>query len=337
MRAVGYRQSQPIAAETSLIGLDLPEPVAAGRDLLVEVKAVSVNPVDTKLRVRSQPAEGQANVLGWDAAGIVKAVGPQVEGFRPGDAVFYAGAIDRPGSNAEFQLVDERIVGPKPKSLGFAEAAALPLTAITAWEMLFDRLGIRKPVPGAAPALLIIGGAGGVGSIAIQLARKLTDITVIATASRPETRAWARELGAHHVIDHTKPLPEQIAALGLGAPAFVFSTTHSDSHLEDIVELMAPQGRFGLIDDPKTLDANPLKRKSLSLHWELMFTRSLFQTADMAEQGKLLAEVSRLVDAGEIRTTLAAHFGTISAANLKRAHALIESNRAKGKIVLEGF
>ncbi|SDF57673.1 zinc-binding alcohol dehydrogenase family protein [Bosea robiniae] len=337
MRAVGYRQSQPIAAETSLIDLDLPVPKAAGRDLLVEVQAVSINPVDTKIRIRSQPAEGQANVLGWDAAGIVRAVGPEVTGFKPGDAVFYAGAIDRPGSNAEFHLVDERIVGPKPKSLGFAEAAALPLTAITAWEMLFDRLDIRKPVPGAAHAVLIIGGAGGVGSIAIQLARQLSDVTVIATASRPETRAWAQELGAHHVIDHTKPLPAQIAALGIGAPAFVFSTTHTDTHLEGIVELMAPQGRFGLIDDPKTLDANPLKRKSLSLHWELMFTRSLFQTADMGEQGKLLAEVSRLVDEGKIRTTLAEHFGTINATNLKGAHALIESNRAKGKIVLEGF
>lgn len=337
MRAVGYRQSQPIAAETSLIDLDLPEPKATGRDLLVEVKAISVNPVDTKVRVRSQPAEGQTSVLGWDAAGIVKAIGPEVTGFKPGDAVFYAGAIDRPGSNAEFHLVDERIVGPKPKSLGFAEAAALPLTAITAWEMLFDRLDLRKPVPGAAHALLIIGGAGGVGSIAIQLARQLTDVTVIATASRPETRAWAQELGAHHVIDHTKPLPAQVAALGIGAPAFVFSTTHSDTHLEGIVELMAPQGRFGLIDDPKTLDANPLKRKSLSLHWELMFTRSLFKTADVGEQGKLLAEVSRLVDAGQIRTTLAEHFGAINASNLKRAHALIESNRAKGKIVLEGF
>ena len=337
MRAVGYRQSQPIAAETSLIDLDLPEPKAAGRDLLVEVKAVSVNPVDTKIRVRSQPAEGQANVLGWDAAGIVRAVGPEVTGFKPGDAVFYAGAIDRPGSNAEFHLVDERIVGPKPKNLSFAEAAALPLTAITAWEMLFDRLDIRKPVPGAAHALLIIGGAGGVGSIAIQLACQLSDVTVIATASRPETRAWAQELGAHHVIDHTKPLPAQVAALDIGAPAFVFSTTHTDSHLEGIVELMAPQGRFGLIDDPKTLDANPLKRKSLSLHWELMFTRSLFHTADMGEQGKLLAEVSRLVDEGRVRTTLAEHFGTINANNLKRAHALIESNRARGKIVLEGF
>jgi len=337
MRAVGYRQSQPIAAETSLIDLDLPEPAPAGRDLLVEVKAVSVNPVDTKVRMRAQPAEGKANVLGWDAAGVIKAVGPQVTGFKPGDEVFYAGAVDRPGSNAQFHLVDERIVGPKPKSLGFAEAAALPLTSITAWEMLFDRLDIRRPVPGAAPALLIIGGAGGVGSIAIQLARRLTDITVIATASRPETAAWAKELGAHHVIDHTKPLPEQVAALGIGAPAFVFSTTHTDMHLPGIVELLAPQGRFGLIDDPKTLDALPLKRKSLSLHWEMMFTRPVFQTADIAAQGKLLTQVSKLVDEGTIRTTLAEHFGAINAANLRRAHALIESNRAKGKIVLEGF
>lgn len=337
MRAVGYRQSQPIAAETSLIDLELPEPVATGRDLLVEVKAVSVNPVDTKVRMRAQPAEGQANVLGWDAAGVVKAVGPEAKNFKPGDEVFYAGALDRSGSNAQFHLIDERIVGPKPKSLGFAEAAALPLTAVTAWEMLFDRLDIRKPVPGAANALLIIGGAGGVGSIATQLARRLTDVTVIATASRPETVAWAKELGAHHVVDHTKPLPEQVAALGIGAPGFVFSTTHTDTHLAGVVELVAPQGRFGLIDDPKTLDALPLKRKSLSLHWELMFTRSLFQTADIAEQGKLLAEVSKLVDSGTIRTTLAENFGTINAANLRRAHALIESNRAKGKIVLEGF
>lgn len=337
MRAVGYHQPQPITAETSLIDLDLPAPVATGRDLLVRVKAVSVNPVDTKVRRRAQPAEGEAKVLGWDAAGIVEAVGPEVTGFQPGDAVFYAGAIDRPGSNAELHLVDERIVGPKPKTLGFAEAAALPLTAITAWEMLFDRLDIRKPVLGAAHAVLIVGGAGGVGSIAIQLARRLTDVTVIATASRPETQAWARELGAHHVVDHAKPLAEQVAGLGIGQPAFAFSTTHTDSHLRDIVELLAPQGRFGLIDDPETLDANPLKRKSISLHWELMFTRSLFHTADMAEQGRLLAEVSRLVDAGTLKTTLAENFGRIDAANLKRAHALIESNRAKGKIVLEGF
>jgi zinc-binding alcohol dehydrogenase family protein len=337
MRAVGYRQSLPITAESSLVDLELPEPVAAGRDLLVAVRAISVNPVDTKVRVRAQPAEGGASVLGWDVAGTVKAVGPEVTAFRPGDAVFYAGAIDRSGGNAELHLVDERIVGPKPKSLSFAEAAALPLTAITAWEMLFDRLKIRDAVPGAAHALLIVGGAGGVGSIAIQLARKLTDVTVIATASRPETQAWAKELGAHHVVDHGKPLAAQVAALGIGAPAFAFSTTHTGDHLADIVELLAPQGRFGLIDDPKALDATLLKRKSLSLHWELMFTRSLFQTADMQAQGDLLAEVSRLVDAGTLRTTLAEHFGTINAANLKRAHALLESNRARGKIVLEGF
>jgi zinc-binding alcohol dehydrogenase family protein len=337
MRAIGYREPQAITAETSLIDLDIPEPGAAGRDLLVEVKAISVNPVDTKVRRNAQPPAGEARILGWDAAGIVKKVGPAVAAFKPGDAVFYAGAIDRPGANAEFHLVDERIVGKKPSSLSFAEAAALPLTAITAWEMLFDRLKVRDPVPGAAKSVLIVGGAGGVGSIAIQLARQLTDLTVIATASRPETRAWAEDLGAHHVIDHGKALSEEIAALGLGAPGFVFLTTHTSQHLPEVVKLIAPQGRIGAIDDPGVLDVMPLKGKALSLHWEMMFTRSMHQTADMQAQGDLLNEVSRLVDAGEIRTTLTETFGTINAANLKRAHALIESNRAKGKIVLEGF
>lgn len=337
MRAVGYRHPQPITADDALIDLELPEPVAGGRDLLVEVKAVSVNPVDTKVRRSAQPDASGVKVLGWDAAGIVRAAGPESVGFAPGDEVFYAGALDRPGSNAELHLVDSRIVGRKPKSLDLAEAAALPLTAITAWEMLFDRLKVRDAVSGAANAIVIIGGAGGVGSITIQLARQLTDLTVIATASRPETFAWIKELGAHHVIDHGKPLPAQIAALGIGAPAFVFSTTHTDMHMPGIIELIAPQGRFGLIDDPKSLDALPFKRKSVSLHWELMFTRSLFQTPDMQAQGDLLNEVSKLVDAGKLRTTLGENFGTINAANLKRAHALIESNRAKGKIVLEGF
>lgn len=337
MRAIGYRDSQDISADTSLIPLDLPEPVAHGRDLLVEVRAISVNPVDTKVRRNARPPEGEARILGWDAAGIVKAVGPEVTAFRPGDAVFYAGALNRPGANMEFHLVDERIVGPKPTSLSFAEAAALPLTMITAWEMLFDRLKVRDPVPGAAPALQVIGGAGGVGSAAIQLARRLTDLTVIATASRPETRAWASELGAHHVVDHSRPLAEEVAALGLGAPGFVFFTTHTAQHLPEVLKLVAPQGRLGVIDDPATLDVMPLKNKSLSLHWELMFTRSLHQTTDMQAQGDLLAEVARLVDAGELRTTLAESFGRIDVANLKRAHALLESGRAKGKIVLEGF
>ncbi|WP_458094002.1 zinc-binding alcohol dehydrogenase family protein [Roseomonas sp. WA12] len=338
MRAIGYAKPLPIDGAEALLDLDLPAPEPKGRDLLVEVRAVSVNPVDTKVRKRAAPAAGEYKVLGWDAAGIVKAVGPEASRFRPGDAVFYAGDLNRPGTNAELHLVDERIVGAKPASLGFAEAAALPLTAITAWEALFDRLQVRShTVPGAARAVMIVGGAGGVGSIAIQLARKLTDLTVIATASRPETRDWALDLGAHHVVDHSRPLAAEVAALGLGAPGFVFSTTQTDKHLAEIAELIAPQGRFALIDDPATLDVSLLKRKSISLHWELMFTRSMFDTADIAEQGALLNEVSRLVDAGTLRTTLGETFGTINAANLRRAHALLESGRARGKVVLEGF
>ncbi|MBB2963094.1 zinc-binding alcohol dehydrogenase family protein [Methylobacterium sp. R2-1] len=337
MRAVGFHKPLPIEDEQALLDLTLPEPVPGPRDLLVRVRAVSVNPVDTKVRRRANPPEGQPQVLGYDAAGIVEAVGGEATRFKVGDAVFYAGALGRPGTDAELHCVDERIVGHKPASLSFAEAAAMPLTAITAWEALFDRLDVRQPVPGAAHALLIVGGAGGVGSIAVQLARQLTDLTVIATASRPETAAWSRTLGAHHVVDHTRPLAAEVAALGLGAPAFVFSTTHTDRHLPEIGALIAPQGRFALIDDPAALDVLPFKQKSVSTHWEFMFTRSMFATADMDAQGHLLDEVSRLVDAGTLKTTVADHFGVISAANLRRAHALIESGRAKGKIVLEGW
>ncbi|MBR0666078.1 zinc-binding alcohol dehydrogenase family protein [Roseomonas hellenica] len=337
MRAVGYRQSLPITEAASLLDLELPKPAPEGRDLLVAVKAVSVNPVDTKVRMRARPEGDTPVVLGWDAAGIVAAAGPAATLFKPGDAVYYAGALNRPGTNAEFHLVDERIVGAKPASLGFAAAAALPLTSITAWEAMFDRLHVARAVPGAARAILIIGGAGGVGSIAIQLARALTDLTVIATASRAETRDWVQGLGAHHVIDHRQPLAPQVAALGLGAPGFVFSTTNTDQHLADIVELIAPQGRFALIDDPKALDALPFKRKSVSLHWEFMFTRPVFGTADIEAQHALLTEVAKLVDAGRIRSTQTESFGPINAANLKRAHALLESGTARGKVVLEGF
>ncbi|HEY4254712.1 MAG TPA: zinc-binding alcohol dehydrogenase family protein [Roseomonas sp.] len=337
MRAVGYRHSLPITEAASLLDIELPKPEPRGRDLLVEVKAISVNPVDTKVRLRAQPEGDTPMVLGWDAAGIVAATGPEASLFKPGDAVYYAGALNRPGTNAEFHLVDERIVGAKPASLGFAAAAALPLTSITAWETIFDRLHIARPVPGAARAILVIGGAGGVGSIAIQILRALTDLTVIATASRPETRDWVRGLGAHHVIDHRQPLAPQVAALGLGAPGFVFSTTNTGDHLADIVALIAPQGRFALIDDPKALDALPFKRKSVSLHWELMFTRALFGTPDMEAQHGLLNEVAALVDAGRIRSTQTESFGPINAANLKRAHALLESGTARGKVVLEGF
>lgn len=338
MRAVGYKTPLPITEANSLVDIDLPRPTPEGRDLLVEIKAVSVNPVDTKVR-RSTPPEGESwKVLGWDAVGVVVETGPDATLFKPGDEVFYAGALTRPGSNAEFHLVDERIVGPKPRSLNWSEAAALPLTAITAWETLFDRLDVKgRAVPGAALAILVIGGAGGVGSIAIQLARKLTDLTVVATASRPETKAWATDLGAHHVVDHSRPLAEQVSELRIGEPAFVFSTTNTDQHLEEIAKLIAPQGRFALIDDPTALDVGVFKRKSVSIHWELMFTRSMFGTPDMAEQGRLLAEVSRLVDDGVVRSTATETFGTINADNLKRAHAMIESGRTRGKITLEGF
>lgn len=337
MRAVAYKIPQPISAKMSLVDVDLPLPNPVGHDLLVEIRAVSVNPVDVKVRAGVAPAEGEYKVLGWDAAGIVKAAGSEVSLFKPGDEVFYAGAIHRGGSNAEFHLVDERIVGAKPKSLDFAAAAALPLTSITAYEMLFDRLKVQDRVAGAANVILIIGGAGGVGSVAIQIARTLTDLTVIATASRPETQAWVTELGAHHVVDHSKPLAPQIEAFGISAPAFVFSTTNTSDHIASIVETIAPQGRFGLIDDPKMLDIVSFKRKSVSVHWELMFTRPLYNTADMIEQHKLLTKVAELVDAGRIRSTLTETVGTINAANLKKAHALIETGKMKGKVVLAGF
>jgi zinc-binding alcohol dehydrogenase family protein len=335
MKAVAYRRPLPITDAESLLDVTLPEPVAAGRDLLVRVEAVSVNPVDVKIRAGSTPAEGQLKVIGWDAVGTVAAVGDQVTLFKPGDRVWYAGDITRSGSNAELQLVDERIVGHAPTSIPAAQAAALPLTAITAWELLFDRLGTTADTEGA---LLIIGAAGGVGSILTQLARRLTKLTVIGTASRPETQAWLRELGAHHVIDHHQPLLPQLQAVGVPQVTAVAGLTHTPTYFQQIVEALAPQGKLALIDDFKEpLDVMPMKRKSLSLHWELMFTRPMMQTADMHKQHELLDEVAKLVDAGRLRSTLGEHFGSINAANLKRAHAFIESGKARGKVVLEGF
>ncbi|MNE45549.1 Zinc-type alcohol dehydrogenase-like protein [compost metagenome] len=256
--------------------------------------------------------------------------------FQPGDEVFYAGAIDRPGTYSELHVVDERIVGHKPRSLDNASAAALPLTSITAWELLFDRLGVVENA-GKGQSLLVIGAAGGVGSILVQLASKLTQLTVIGTASRPETQAWVKELGAHHVIDHSKPIAPQLQALGLDTVDYVISLTHTDTYLAQLVEVLRPQGKLALIDDPAQLDVMPLKRKSLSLHWELMFTRSLYKTEDMIKQHQLLERVSKLIDDGVLKTTVGEHFGTINADNLKRAHAVIESGKARGKIVLKGF
>ena len=337
MKAVGYTTPGSIDRDDALLDVELDMPSAVGHDLLVRVHAVSVNPVDYKIRQTRAPSDGAPAVLGWDAVGEVVEAGENTGRFKAGDAVWYAGALDRPGTNAEYHLVDERIVGRKPASLSDSAAAALPLTALTAWEMLFDRLRVTDPVPGATPAVLIIGGAGGVGSITIQILRACTDLTVIATASRPETQAWARDLGAHHVIDHREALPPQIEALGIGAPGFVFSTTHTGQYVAQIAELVAPQGRFGLIDDPDALDVMPFKLKSVSAHWELMFTRPLFRTSDMARQGEILDEVAALVDAGRIRSTATESMGLVSADNLKRAHALLESGKARGKIVLEGF
>ncbi len=338
MKAVGYHKSLPITEKESLVDIAADKPAPAGRDLLVAVKAVSVNPVDTKQRMRAAAKPGEpAKVLGYDAAGVVEAVGPEVTLFKAGDEVFYAGSIARPGTNAEFHLVDERIVGRKPKSLSFAQAAALPLTSITAWELLFDRFAVRLGKTPDGRALLIIGGAGGVGSIMIQLARRLTALTVIATASRRETRDWCLKLGAHHVIDHSKPLAEQLKAIGHADVALIAGITGTDQHFPVVPDIIAPQGKFALIDDPKEIDVKLLKRKAVSLHWESMFTRAIFQTPDMIAQHRLLNEVSAMVDEGLIVTTLAKELTPINAANLREAHRQIESATTIGKIVLHGW
>ena len=340
MKAVCFQKSLPVADPQSLLDICVDTPVPGVRDLLVEVRAISVNPVDTKIRGGGGPGspDGPAKILGWDAAGVVVATGSGVTLFQKGDEVYYAGSVDRSGAYAEYHLVDERIVGRKPASLGFAEAAALPLTTITAWELMFDRMRIPR-VPGACgKSLLVIAGAGGVGSIAIQLARRLTGLTIIATASRPETQAWCREMGAHHVIDHRQPLAAQVRAIVPAGVDHVLALTRTESYFDQIIEAMAPQGSLGLIENVAApLDINKLKPKCLSLHWEFMFARARYETPDMAEQGRLLNEVAALVEAGQIRTTMRENLGIINAANLRHAHALVESGSTIGKVVLAGF
>jgi len=337
MKAVGYKKSLPIDAADALIDFEAAKPEPRGRDIRVAVKAISANPVDYKVRKRAAPPDGQTKILGYDAAGIVDAVGPDVTLFKAGDEVFYAGSILRQGTNSEFHLVDERIVGRKPKTLSFTQAAALPLTSITAWELLFDRLGA---VPGKSVdprTLLIVGGAGGVGSILIQLARRLTGLTIVATASRPDTAKWCLDLGAHAVVDHAKPMKEQIEKLKFPPVGLVASLTGTEQHYKALADIVAPQGKFGLIDDPIEFNIGAFKGKAVSIHWESMFTRSSFQTPDMIGQHHLLNDVADLIDKGVLRTTLDQTFGTINAANLKRAHALLESGKSRGKIVLEGW
>jgi zinc-binding alcohol dehydrogenase family protein len=335
MKAIAFTQhGLPIDDPRALMDMELPKPTPGPRDLLVEVLAVAVNPVDIK--VRAGTASTEPKVLGWDAVGIVRETGSAVTLFQPGDEVFYAGSITRPGNYSEFHLVDERIAGHKPKTIDAAHAAALPLTSITAWELLFDRLGIVEG-GGEGDSLLIIGAAGGVGSILVQLARQLTRLTIIGSASRPETRDWVLGLGAHHVIDHSQPLVEQLQQIGVGQVSHVASLTHTDSYYPQLIEALRPQGKLALIDDPQSLDVKPMKRKSLSLHWEFMFARSMFETPDMLAQHELLNRVSALIDQGVLKTTLGEHFGRINAQNLRRAHAVVESGKARGKLVLEGF
>ena len=335
MKAIAFTQhGLPIDDPRALMDMELPKPTPGPRDLLVEVLAVAVNPVDTK--VRAGTASTEPKVLGWDAVGIVRETGSAVTLFQPGDEVFYAGSITRPGSYSEFHLVDERIAGHKPKTIDAAHAAALPLTSITAWELLFDRLGVVEG-GGEGDSLLIIGAAGGVGSILVQLARQLTRLTIIGSASRPETRDWVLGLGAHHVIDLSQPLVEQLQQIGVGQVSHVASLTHTDSYYPQLIEALRPQGKLALIDDPQSLDVKPMKRKSLSLHWEFMFARSMFETPDMLAQHELLNRVSALIDQGVLKTTLGEHFGRINAQNLRRAHAVVESGKARGKLVLEGF
>ena len=333
MKAISCLSPVTGQATDQLFAIDTARPTLNARDVLVKIAAISVNPVDTKVRNGAIPTHSRG-ILGWDAVGEVVELGSAVDQFKVGDRVWYAGDLTREGSNAEYQAVDERIISLAPHSLSDNEAAALPLTALTAWEMLFDRFDLTQQSTGS---ILIIGGSGGVGSIAIQLLKARTNMTVIATASRPETQSWVTSLGADQVINHHLPLAEQFAQLGLAQPAYVFSTNATDTYVQQIAELIAPQGKFGLIDDPASLDILPLKRKSISTHWELMFTRAMFETEDMAQQGEILRQLATLVDDGKVQTTLDAVLGPINVENLTQAHQLIESGKAKGKIVLSGF
>lgn len=336
MKAVGFTRYLPIDDPESFLDLDLPKPVPQGRDILVAVKAIAVNPVDTKVRSPKDTVEAAPRVIGYDASGIVAAVGPDVTLFQPGDEVYYAGDITRPGTNQEFHLVDERITGRKPKTLSFAEAAALPLTTITAYEAMFDRLRIDRDGADAGQSILMIGGAGGVGSIAIQLAKR-AGLTVIATASRPETIAWVKDLGADHSVNHRQDLVAQTRALGFRHVDHV--TIFNDMrHWAAAVELIRPEGGIVSIDDTDLpMPMAGMKTKAASLHWEFMFARSMHQTPDMIEQHRLLSFVADQIDAGHMRTTLSEVLSPINATNLRKAHAMIETGTAKGKIVLDGF
>ncbi|OMI35378.1 zinc-binding alcohol dehydrogenase family protein [Streptomyces sparsogenes] len=336
MPAVAYRESLPVDDAESLVDLTLPVPRPGPRDLLVHVEAIAVNPVDYKVRQNNDPG-GEPKVLGWDAAGTVVAVGDQVEAFKAGDEVFYAGAIDRPGSNALFHTVDERIVGHKPATVSFAEAAALPLTSLTAWEGLFEHLGLRDGALEKTGTLLVTAAAGGVGAMVAQLTRALTSLTVIGTASRPETIEFARRMGVSHIVDHREPLAPQVAEVAPGGVDFVFSTAGTDRNLAAYADILKPFGRLLAIDDFGPVEIGLLKSKSISFHWEFMFTRSLHRTPDQAVQRHILNQIARLVDAGILTTTATTDLGTINAEHLREAHRVLEAGKAIGKITMTGF
>ncbi len=337
MKAIGYTHSLDINEPNALMDLEIDKPSASGRDLLIKISAIAVNPVDYKIRQRVNPEGGEPKILGWDAVGEVVDIGSDVTKFAVGDRVYYAGDLTRPGSNAEFQLVDERIVGKAPKSLSDSDAAALPLTTITAYELLFDHLKLKQQSEKSEEVVLVVGAAGGVGSIMLQLLKTLTGATVIATASRESSKNWVQELGADYVVDHSQPMAEQIKALNVGEVTHVASLNNTHQYIDTYVEVMKPNGKLALIDDPESLDVAKLKQKSLSLHWEFMFTRSMFEADDMAEQSRLLSDVASLIDEGKIKTTVGKHLGKINAANLIEAHKALEEGSAIGKLVLEGF
>jgi NADPH2:quinone reductase len=338
MKAVALARYLPIDDPQSLLDVELPTPTPGAHDLLVRVEAVSVNPVDTKVRSPKPQVEAQPKVLGYDAAGVVEAVGASAAGFQPGDRVYYAGDVTRSGSNAQFQLVDARLVGHAPKSIGAADAAALPLTLLTAWELLFQRMPFDSEHGGQGKSLLIIGGAGGVGSIAIQLARR-AGFTVIASASRDETIDWCRSMGAQHVINHRQPLAAQLQALGFEQVDAVLNLADTDHYWDAIGQLLAPQGHVGLIVEPvgALKIGDPYKAKAIGIHWEMMFARPRFKTADQAEQGRILERVAGLIDAGELRSTRTETLAPINAANLREAHRRLESGSTIGKLALAGW
>ncbi|APA69451.1 zinc-binding alcohol dehydrogenase family protein [Janthinobacterium sp. 1_2014MBL_MicDiv] len=334
MKMIGFSKGSGVDDEHGLFDTTGAMPVPGPRDVLVRVRAVGVNPLDVKVRAGLVPVPDGVVTLGWDAAGVVHAVGSAVTLFAPGQAVYYAGSFDRAGANAAYHLVDERIAGRMPATLDFAQAAGVPLAALTAWQLLFERFAIAPGDRQPRGSLLVLGGAGGVGSMLIQLARQLTGLTVIATASRGDSMEWCRAMGAHHVIDHTLPLPAQVAALNVAPVAHVAALSHTARHCAALVELIAPHGKLAVIDDHAMFDAAPLKGKSVSLHWEMVFTRPLYGTADLLEQQRILHRVAGLIDEGVLRHTVRRRFSPIDAATLRQAHALLERGGQAGKVVL---